>query len=180
MIWFTKRLKKLKWKNSLSKMDEILTTILKDTYSLSQLKHRLRVLKTNLLRAFFSTGEAVSLSPEDLRWLQSLPPQFYQKFTKDNIYKIFSDLDDASLNLSTLTLYLSFEPDYAALAQVGSFARRIFNSPAMLLDVKLDPNLIAGTALSWKGVYKDYSLRSQLALKKGELWEEFKKFRRIS
>ncbi len=159
-------------------MDEILNIILKDTYSLSQLKHRLRILKTNLLRTFFSTGEVGSLSPAELSWLQSLPPQFYQQFTKDNVYKIFSDIDDAILNLKTLILYLSFEPDDATIAQIGSFTRKIFNSPALLLDIKLDPNLIAGTALSWKGVYKDYSLRSELALKKGELWEEFKKFRR--
>ena len=34
-------------------MDEILAIILKDTYSLSQLKTRLRILKSNLLKTFF-------------------------------------------------------------------------------------------------------------------------------
>lgn len=165
-------------------MDEILAVILKETYSLSQLKHRLGILKSNLLRAFFgSTPDVgipneVNLSPDDLNWLKSLPREFYQKFTRDNVYKIFSDLDDAAHNLKILTLYLSFEPDNGALSQIGSFARSTFGLPALLLDVKLDPGAIAGAALSWKGVYKDYSLRAQLALKKRELWEEFKKFLR--
>lgn len=159
-------------------MDEILAVILKETYSLSQLKHRLRILKSNLLRAFFGGKGDEPVSPEDLNWLKSLPREFYQKFTRDNVYKIFSDLDDTAHNLKILTLYLSFEPDNEALSQIGSFARSIFGLPALLLDVKFDPGLIAGTALSWKGVYRDYSLRCQLALKKRELWEEFKKFLR--
>ncbi len=167
-------------------MDEVLSIILKDTYSLSQLKHRLRVLKNNLLQTFFGETHLEGgpgllpgeLSPEDLNWLKSLSPQFYQNFTKDNVYQIFSDLDSSSLKLDTLTLYLSFEPDDITLSQIGSFARKTSNSPSLLLDIKLDPRLIAGTALSWKGVYRDYSLRAQLATKKQELWEEFKKFLR--
>ena len=159
-------------------MDEILGTILKDTYSLSQLKYRLRVLKTYLLRIFFGSTSEVNISAEDLNWLKTLPQEFYQKFTKDNVYQFFSEFDDAAHNLKILTLYLSFEPDNTILSQIGSFARKAFNFPTLLLDVKLDPRLIAGTALSWKGVYKDYSLRSQLALKKRELWEGFKKFLR--
>lgn len=160
------------------KMDEILAAILKDTYSLSQLKHRLRILKNNLLQNFFGKSGEGSTSPEELSWLKTLPPAFYQKFTKDNVYEIFSGLDSGALKLNTLTLYLSFTPDDSTIAEIGSFARKSFGTPALLLDIKLDPRLIAGTALSWKGVYKDYSLRAQLTVKKQELWEEFKKFLR--
>lgn len=158
-------------------MDDNLATILKDTYSLSQLKHRLRILKNSLLKTFFGSSE-VKLNPEDQSWLKTLSPTFYQKFTKDNVYETLSGLDKTASSLSTLTLYLSFEPDNITTSQIGSFARKTLNSPALLLDIKLDPRLIAGTALSWKGVYKDYSLRAQLAVKKQELWEEFKKFLR--
>lgn len=158
-------------------MDEILNVILKDTYSLGQLKHRQRILKSNLAKIFFN-GQNQEISPSDLAWLKSLPEDFYRKFTRDNVYKTFSDLEDAGGNLSILTLYLSFEPDENALSQIGSFARKTFGMPLLLLDIKTDPALIAGTAISWKGVYRDYSLRSQLALKKKELWEGFKRFLR--
>lgn len=161
------------------KMDEIQGSILKDTYSLSQLKHRLRILKANLLKTFFGgEDKEESISPQDLAWLKSLPLAFFQKFTKDNIYQIFSDLDDRAHDLKILTLYLSFEPDENVLSQIGSYARKTFEMPQLLLDIKLDPSLIAGGALSWKGVYRDYSLRSQLALKKNQLWEGFKRFLR--
>ncbi len=157
----------------------ILDIILKDTYSLSQLKHRLRILKSNLLKTFFG-GESqdLSLATQDLNWLKSLPESFYQKFTKDNIYQILSDLEKEIPNLPTLTVYLTFEPDDATLAQLGSVARKTFSSPSLVLDIKLDLNLIAGAALVWKGVYKDYSLRAKIESKKLEIFEGFKKFLR--
>ena len=42
----------------------------------------------------------------------------------------------------------------------------------------VDPRLIAGAALVWKGVYRDYSLRAKLEQKRQELLEEFRKFLR--
>lgn len=157
-------------------MDNLLAIILKDTYSLTQLKHRLRLLKTYLLHVFFG-GEAISFSPPELNWLKSLPNTFYHQFTKDNVYQIFTDFDNAVKKFNTLTMYLTFEPDDATLTQIGTYVRNNFKQN-LLLDIKLDPNLIAGTALSWKGNYKDYSLRAKIGEKRGEMFAEFKKFLR--
>lgn len=162
-------------------MNEILSTILKDTYSLASLKHRLRILQSYFLKAFFGETEAtadIALSTQDSTWLKSLPESFYQKFNKDNVYEIFSGLEKEMENLKILNLYLSFEPDEVTANQIGSVARRTFNLPALLLDIKVDPNLIAGTALVWKGVRRDYSLKAKLEEKRQELSEEFRRFLR--
>lgn len=157
---------------------EILNTILKDTYTLTQFKHRLHILKANLLKTFFgSEEESLPLSPEDLSWLKSLPDSFYQKFNKDNVYRIFSDLEQEAIKLSILTIYFAFEPDEPTINRIGLFARKTFTSP-LLLDIKLDLNLIAGTALSWKGILRDYSLRAKIKERKGEILENFKRFLR--
>lgn len=158
-------------------MDNLLTIILKNTFSQAQLKHRLRILKTKLQQTFFGSTEASSLSSEDLNWLQSLPKEFYQQFNKDNIYQIFSGFDIKIQKLSTLVLYLTFEPDEDSLFQIGTFTRKTF-SQIVLLDIKFDPNLIAGCALSFRGVYKDYSLRAKMETRKSEILEGFKKFLR--
>lgn len=160
-------------------MNDILAIILQDTYSLSQLKTRLRTLKSNLLNTFFG-GESqnLNLTTQDLNWLKSLPESFYQKFTKDNVYQILEKMEKGIPNLATLTMYLTFEPDDATLAQIGSVARKTFNSPSLILDIKLDLNLIAGVALVWKGVYRNYSLRSKIESRKLEILEGFKKFLR--
>jgi len=168
-------------------MNNILATILKDTYSLSQLKHRLRILKSNLLKTFFggitSTSEESKPTsevthPEDSNWLKSLPQSFYQQFNKDNVYQIFSDLEKMTTNLPILTMYLAFEPDEATLNQLGTFVRQTFNFPLLLLDIKINPNLIAGTALVWKGIYKDYSLHAKIEEKRNEISQGFKRFLR--
>ena len=109
-------------------MDEVLNTILQNTYSLTSLKHRLRILKSNLLKTFFGgENQVLSLTAQDLNWLQSLPEDFYQKFSKDNIYQILSDLEKRIHNLPTLTMYLTFEPDDVTLTQLGSATRKTFN-----------------------------------------------------
>ena len=158
-------------------MDEILNTILKDTYSLAQLKHRLMILKTNLLKTFFGGTDNAPLLPQELNWLKSLPPNFYLQFNKDNVYDIFSALEKTVGKLPELTMYLTFEPDDQTLSQIGIYARKNFGS-TLLLDIKLDPKLIAGTSLVWKGITKDYSVKSRLEEKKAEIFQGFKKFLR--
>lgn len=156
---------------------EILTTILKDTFSLSQFKTRVRLLKANLLKTFFG-GETATESPsQDLNWLKSLPPYLYQQFNKDNVYDLFSELEQASSKLPILTMYLAFEPDDITVSNLGTFARKTFGL-SLMLDIKFDPNLIAGTAFVWKGVYRDYSLKAKIENMKGEISQGFKRFLR--
>ncbi len=167
-------------------MNNILNTILKDTYTLTLLKSRVRTLKSYLLNYFFAARaqDETTLPPQDLNWLKSLPPFFYQQFNKDNVYKIFADLESNIAALQPLIIYLSFPADDSSATQIGIFARKTFGSPRggagnmLLLDTKFDPNLIAGIALSWKGIYQDYSLRAKIEGRKAEILEEFKKYLR--
>lgn len=157
-------------------MNEILTMILKDTYSLIQLKHRLNLLKNYLTEYYFATAKT-DFIPKDSAWLKSLAPAFWQNFTKDNINDILIQLDKDIANLKILIVYLTFEPDDETLTQIGSYARRLFGN-SIILDIKYDPNLIAGTALVWKGIYKNYSLYSKLEQNKELILQSFKKYLR--
>ncbi len=159
-------------------MDDILTIILKDTYSLTQYKHRLMVMKTHLLQVFFGGGQNETLSTQDSIWVKSFPPNFYKQFNKDNVYDIFSGLENRISHLQILTIYLTFEPDEITLIQLGQAARTFFGFPALILDIKLNPNLIAGTALSWKGRLRDYSLKAKLEEKRIEIAQGFRRFLR--
>ena len=123
-------------------MNEVLSIILKDTCSLTQLKYRLRLLKSNLLDSFFGAKSQdataliqanTSISPHDLTWLKSLPEDFYNSFTKDNVYEIFTNLEKEANSLPTLIMYLTFEPDEATLNQIGIFVRQASSLPALLL-----------------------------------------------
>lgn len=156
--------------------NNILNVILTNTYTLSELKHRLSSLKSFLEQQFFGGGKQ-DLSQIDTAWINSLPPTFLQNFNKDNLSAAFEELQKQITKLQTLTLYLTFDPDTDSIQQIGEFARKTF-SQLIILDIKYDSNLIAGSALVWKGVYKDYSLRSKIDERKGEILESFKKFLR--
>lgn len=176
-----KHWRKPRSRNSLYELtmdQEIITTILADTFSLTQFKTRVRLLKASLLKAFFGgENEGLAPYPHDLNWLKALPDSFYQKFTKDNMYQIFTTIEQEVAKLPVLTIYLTFETDNATISSIGTFARKMFG-PTIMLDLKFDPNLIAGTALAWKGVYKDYSLRAKIESNKDEILQNFKKFLR--
>lgn len=159
-------------------MENILNIVLKDTFNSTQLKRRLLILKSQLLLKFFG-GEQKEVSTQaDSDWLKSLPGDFLNNFSKDNVYKIFEDLEKTIIGLKPLTLYLTFEPDDNSTVLIGTYARKAFNNPLLLLDIKYDPNLIAGAALVWKGVYRDYSLRSRIDERKLAILDSFKKFLR--
>lgn len=158
-------------------MNETLSTILKNTYSLSQLRHRLNVFKSQLLQDFFGE-DRIEPQAADLAWLKSLPLDFIRSFNKDNVYQIFEDLDKEIKSVQTLIIYLTFEPDETSLAQIGDYARKTFNNSELILEIRYDPNLIAGAALSWNGLYRDYSLRAKIEERKLEILESFKKFLR--
>ena len=159
-------------------MEDALNTILKDTYGLSQLKRRLLILKSQLLIKFFGGQSSEPITETDSKWLKSLPSEFLNGFNKDNVYKIFEDSEKTLTFLKPVTIYLTFEPDDTSIASIGSYAKKAFSNPLLLLDIKYDPNLIAGAALVWKGVYRDYSLRSRIDERKLAILESFKKFLR--
>lgn len=151
-------------------MDTLLPTILQNTYTLSSLKHKLNILKAYLLHQFFG----VPSDEKEADWIKGLP---LQNISKDNVYEVFKSMEQAIAKLPTLTIYLTFEADDQSLAQIGIFARKAY-LPSLLLDIKYDPNLIAGCSLVWKGVYKDYSLRAKIEEKKQEILTGFKKYLR--
>lgn len=158
--------------------NDILNAILKNTYTLTQLKKRVRILKAYLISQLFTDDREASLFTEqDLAYLRTLEPSFYQQFNKDNLYPIFAELEKTISQFSPLYLYLPFESDNQANSQIGLFLQKVFGR-SILFEVKYDPSLIVGCALSWQGIYRDYSLRAKIEERKGEILENFKKFLR--
>lgn len=155
---------------------EILNKLLENTFTATLLKHRLRILKTILLKNLFG-GEAQTeqLVPRDMDWLNSLSPAFVQQFNKDNVYQIFNDIEAKLKSIPVLIIYLPFDANDQTIYQIGSFIRKTFNN-LYLFDNKFNPELIAGCALSWKGHYQDYSLKAKLTEKKEQILENFRKF----
>lgn len=156
---------------------DLLSIFLQNTYSLASLKHRLRILKLKLSHDFYGGEVSESFSPQDLAWINSLPQPFLEKFTKDNLSEIFADMEEKINKLQTLVIFLPFETNDEVIQLIGAKARSTFTNQ-LLLDIKFDPNLIAGCAFSFRGIYKDYSLRARIEDKKETILASFKQFLR--
>ena len=157
-------------------MNNVLDIFLKDTFTQTQLRHRMRVLKSHLLKALFGSQDEGKLSSADLTWLGSLPEEFLKGFNKDSIYKIFDDLNKQIDNIPVLTVYMAIPSSDNVNLQIGAYVRKAFGNPNLVIDSKYDPNLIAGAAVAWKGMYRDYSLRSTIDARKEDILGSFKKY----
>lgn len=72
--------------------------------------------------------------------------------------------------LPRLRLTLAFKPEEKQIAKMGSWVREKVNKRA-LLDLRVDKNLIAGARVVWQSRAADFSLKSKLTAKHGEIKE---------
>ena len=155
-------------------MDSQFAEILKNTYTTVQFNHRLKVLKFFLTAKVFG-GKSPDVPPEDLSWFNSLSKDFVSNFDADNLSTSLQSLEETFSQSPILTINISFNPDEGTISQIGEYIRQNFTT-FTLLDIKYAPSIIAGAALVWKGVYKDYSLKMAIEGKKDQVLEGFKRF----
>lgn len=155
-------------------MNNILTTFLKETYYQSQISHRLQVLRGFLLKHFFN-APPVQTNQQDSDWLKSLGDDFFKNITQKNVYQVLTKLEKDAKNLQTLTVYLPFEMPDEEKNKLGLYLRTNFKKD-LILEIKLDLDLIGGAALSWKGVHKDYSLRERIDQNHDKVLSSLKSF----
>lgn len=156
-------------------MEPYLEKILESTFTVSQMRHRVRILREHISRKLFNTSNTKQLELADLEWVNLLGKPFLDQFTKDNCDQIFKYLEDYLQNLKPLIIYFAFEPVKELNDQVGLMLRQNFTNHKVF-DAKIDPGLVAGCALSFNGIYKDYSLRVRIAQEKEKIMQNFKKF----
>ncbi len=143
--------------------DQILNTIIENSYTLHELRKRVRILKAFISKKLYGsdTTEMDLEIRTEINWLYQLGDSFFTQFNQSNFSQLFQELEIRINHLSPLIIYFAFEPNIVELNNVGSWLRKNYG-PQFIFDHKLDPSLIAGCALVWKGVYRDYSLRSKI------------------
>jgi len=158
--------------------NNLLNIILETTYTLSQYKKRVKVLNSYLSGKFFQAiKNTENLNLEESKWLENLPKEFLDSFNKDNLSTLMTNLNSQIDKTPILTLYLPFEAQDEVLDQIGQKVRNTFGAN-FLIDIKYNPSLIAGCGLSWKGIYKDYSLHQKITERRLPILQSFKKFLR--
>ena len=153
----------------------LIEKLLINSYSLSQLRSRVRILRKYIGRKFFGETQTEELDEKESLWLASLGNDFLNQFDKLNAYEKLGELELAVNQIKPLIIYIAFDIPQEEIERLGIWLRAEIN-PGVLCEIKVDPSLIGGCALSWSGIYKDYSLRAQIQTQREQILSGFKQF----
>lgn len=153
--------------------NDLITTFFSTTYTLSQARVRLRLLRDYLMNYFFKNDKSAPKDP----WLAQLGDDFYNEFSANNTYQKLQKIERAIAATDPLVLSVAFAmPDWE-VDKLGLWFRQNVGG-LVLYDIRFDPNLIAGCSLSWHGVFKDYSLRALINQQKDKIFADLKSFKK--
>lgn len=169
--------------------EQLLNKILEETFTLEVFKRRYQALKIELQNRIYGSGklsgeEAQDLvasplrnsDPLDKHWLESFDPKMLSEVTNDQFNSIKLYIDTFINNIPPLSIYFVFLPEPPQIKEVGNWLRKNLNNPKLIFDIKVDPSLIGGCAVVYKGVYRDYSLKAKISEHKEEIIGEFRKY----
>lgn len=148
-------------------MNTLTTRIITDNYTKQQAISVLAELSLAAQKYFFGDGK-----------LDDWQKKLLGEVKKDDVDKVFKLAEKEINSCPELIVYLAFEPSSEMVEKIGRMARKLFKGLAaagLFLDFKLDSGIIGGAAISFGGVYRDYSLRAKFEEKKEELREIYRK-----
>jgi F0F1-type ATP synthase delta subunit len=165
--------------------ENLLNAILKDTFTLDSFKKRYMVLKIALEKRIY--GSSSTIADKDAKqvsqgllneksWADNFDQSVTEGINSENFHAVNEYIDNFISNATTLSIYFVFIPDHAQVKEIGEWLRTSLNNPKLIFDVKIDPSLIGGCAIAYKGVYKDYSLKARIEANKEKLMEEFRRY----
>jgi len=148
-------------------MEDILALILRDNFTPTSCIRRLHLLENLISKKIFQKDQpakssVLSLLPqEDSDWVKTISPDLLKNITERNFEQIFRQAEEQIKQIQPLVIFVPFIFANDQILEIGLYLRRNYGEK-FLFETKIDPNLVAGAALSWKGNYKDYSLRKKM------------------
>lgn len=141
--------------------------------------------------------EKTKIDKIDYAWLYTINEQMFLDFKPENIQQVLSEIEQEIVNQKIVIIYLSFDPEnYQSTLELSEIANtansfelrdvphEIGNwckaniDKKILMEIKIDPNIIGGCALSINGVYKDYSVRARMVENKDAIIKSLSEFKR--
>jgi F0F1-type ATP synthase delta subunit len=156
-------------------MDSNLTNIiLKDTYLKSLALKKTADLKDYFINQVFKTSKSQNTKPVD-NHLRGLDPNDIKGINSDNVYDVFQKTTEELEKIEPLIVYLPAPLPEEEINKIGESLRKSYGDN-FLMDIKYDPTLITGASLSYKGVYKDYSVKKKIEDQKEAILSIFKRY----
>ncbi len=160
--------------------DKPLALFLSDTYTRNQATRRFRLVKDFVnYQAFGSTSQGGlnqaiksfkaeyvkinerSETEEDMLFLDGLGEAFFQSFKISSLKEDFEQFEKELEATKLVIVYIPFEMPIQEIRKLGVWLKSTLGLET-IFDLRFDGNLIGGCALSYRGVYKDLSLKSRI------------------
>lgn len=140
--------------------------ILRTSFTQNEAIKRLTILKDYLSSKIFGSELTQSrwselLLEENQSWFTGLDSIFLGQINASNIEDIFQEALSEIKKIEILTIFTAIDLPEEEVISIAVYLRQTYG-PHFLIDTKLDPNIIAGAVLTWKGIQKDYSLRQKI------------------
>jgi|SRR5581483_10184539 len=167
--------------------DKIFLSIIEEPIPIQSVRKRIHLAKTWLTNLFYSEGKSKEENGEyvdeiDTNWLKNIQAtreeekdSVWAAITKTNFSEIFEVLEKKVREVNPLVLFI---PILLPTNEVENLVRKVradMGRP-VLLDIRLDPDLIGGAAIAWNGIYKDYSLRQKIKDNHETILASFQKY----
>lgn len=135
--------------------------ILAHSFTKSDALHKLYELELYLNNRIFKSGKGEDSEQQSFNpFFSSLSEEFLNQFTPSNIATEFRKSEKEIAALPVMTIYTPSLLDRNDLQSVGEKVREDFGKD-VLLDLRVNPDLLAGCAIVWEGKYLDFSLQSR-------------------
>lgn len=175
----------------MNNQDSTIQTLLKDqifatTYTKPVLLRKLRILKELINYKVFKAPQAdghlllehfrqQSSLYQEQSWLEKFLP-LIEQITASNIDPIIQTLENLSQSVQMIILYTPFSMPEDYQEKVGSWIKQNLGSN-FFIDLSVDPELIGGCAISYKGIYRDESLSALIKRQETDIIASLKEFK---
>lgn len=159
---------------TIKKILDLLTSHSKTTHEASRY---IMLLKSYLEAEYFNSPlDLNELNDAEKAWIKTLGEEnISQTISKDSLGEILKEVKSAVEKIDILVLFTAVELTTEGYNEVIKKVRSLTNKH-LLIDFRLDPTLVAGCSLIWKGVYKDYSLKSRIEKNRDLILSQFKAY----
>lgn len=158
-------------------MNNLTKTLVESSYTKKQALSRLELIRQTVQSKLFTSKPPTQNKSSDQTWLNSLPSEVLNEFTKDNSSKLLDSSKQELESIKLLIVYLAFDPEADSIDQIGKWVKSNV-SKDMLIEVKISPELIAGCTLSYNGILKDYSIKSRIDQNRAEVLKNLQSFKK--
>lgn len=97
----------------------------------------------------------------DLQFIGTLGEKFINNFNPTRLSEQFQVLEDLIKNCKLVMLYIPFEIPEVEIKKLGVWFKQNLGNNS-LFEIEFDSNLIGGCAISYNGIYRDYSIKQRI------------------